>query len=108
MRRHGIPSTIFERDSASHVRSQGWGLSIHSTLITMEEHLLPEVYDLVCAARVDPSISRDDVRGVAFVNGATGKVEREVSKSKRLRLRRDTVRAALMQDLDIQVRVPSF
>lgn len=72
----------------------------------MEAHLLPEVYDLVCEARVNPEISRDDVRGVPFINGATGRVENEVPKSKRLRLRRDRVRAALMDGLDIQVCVP--
>lgn len=72
-------------------------------MVTLEEHILPEVYDAVCQAQVNPEVGRDEVRGVPFVNLDTGKVEHMVPKSKRLRLRRDGVRMGLTQGLDIQV-----
>lgn len=88
LRRHGVPCTVFERDESAEVRNQGWGVSIHSTLTTWEAHILPEIYDGVCEAQVNPAIGRDEVRGVPWINGATGKVEQSVPKCKRLRLRR--------------------
>lgn len=103
LRRHGIPCTVFERDDFPEVRHQGWGVSIHSTLTTWEAHVLPEIYDRVCEAQVNPAVGRDEVRGVPWINGATGKVEQSVPKSKRLRLRRDGIRRALMEGLDIKV-----
>ena len=103
LRRHGIPCTVFERDESAEVRNQGWGVSIHSTLTTWEAHILPEVYDDVCEAQVNPAIGREEVRGVPWINGATGKVKQSVPKSKRLRLRRDGIRKALMEGLDIKV-----
>ncbi|KAI9369172.1 hypothetical protein BJX61DRAFT_549777 [Aspergillus egyptiacus] len=92
LRKHGVPSVVFERDEHATVRAQGWGVSIHSTLITMEAHLLPEIYDGVCEAQVNPEVGRDEVRGV----------EGMVPKTKRLRLRRDVVRNALMEGLNIR------
>lgn len=103
LRRHGVHFTIFERDESPEVRNQGWGVSIHSTLITWEAHILPEIYDRVCEAQVNPAVGRDEVRGVPWINGATGKVEQSVPESKRLRLRRDGIRKALMEGLDIKV-----
>ncbi|CAI7575913.1 unnamed protein product [Penicillium discolor] len=102
LRRHGVPCTVFERDESAEVRNQGWGVSIHSTLTTWEAHILPEIYDSVCEAQVNAAIGRDEVRGVPWINGATGKVEQSVPKSKRLRLRRDGIRKALMEGLDIK------
>lgn len=103
LRRHRVPCTVFERDECPEARNQGWGVSIHSTLTTWEAHLLPEIYDRVCEAQVNPAVGRDEVRGVPWVNGATGKVEQSVPESKRLRLRRDGIRKALMEGLDIQI-----
>ena len=108
LRRHGIPCTVFERDDSPEVRHQGWGVSIHSTLTTWEAHVLPEIYDRVCEAQVNPAVGRDEVRGVPWINGATGKVEQSVPKSKRLRLRRDGIRRALMEGLDIKVSQDSL
>ncbi|KAL4813418.1 hypothetical protein BDW67DRAFT_187677 [Aspergillus spinulosporus] len=102
LRRHGVPFTVFERDGTAEVRHQGWGVSIHSTLTTWEAHILPEVYDRICEAQVNPAFGRNEVRGVPWINGLTGKVEQSVPKSKRLRLRRDGIRTALMQGLDIK------
>lgn len=108
LRRHGVSCTIFERDVSPNIRPQGWGVSIHSTLITWEAHLLPDIYDRVCEAQVNPEIGRDEVRGVPWINGKTGCVEQSVPESKRLRLRRDGIRMALMEGLDIQVRLVSY
>ncbi|OJJ07696.1 hypothetical protein ASPVEDRAFT_373088 [Aspergillus versicolor CBS 583.65] len=102
LRRHRIPCTIFERDDSPEVRHQGWGVSIHSTLTTWEAHVLPEIYDRVCEAQVNPAVGRDEVRGVPWINGATGQVEQFVPKGKRLRLRWDGIRRALMEGLDIK------
>ncbi|OJJ84472.1 FAD-dependent oxidoreductase [Aspergillus glaucus CBS 516.65] len=102
LRRHGVPCTVFERDEFPEVRNQGWGVSIHSTLITWEAHILPEIYDRVCEAQVNPAIGPDEVRGVPWINGATGQVEQSVPESKRLRLRRDGIRRALMEGLNIK------
>ncbi|KAL4758708.1 uncharacterized protein BDW70DRAFT_162374 [Aspergillus foveolatus] len=88
---------------ALQVRHQGWGVSIHSTLTTWEAHILPEVYDRVCEAQVNPAVGRTEVREVPWINGLTGKVEQSVPKSKRLRLRRDGIRTALVQSLDIKI-----
>lgn len=103
LRRHGVPCTIFERDDSPDVRNQGWGVSIHSTLTTWEAHIFSEIYDRVCEAQVNRAVGRDEVRGVPWINGATGKVEQSVPKGKRLRLRRDGIRTALMEGLDIKV-----
>ncbi|PGH12954.1 hypothetical protein AJ79_03927 [Helicocarpus griseus UAMH5409] len=78
------------------------GVSIHSTLITWEAHIFPEIYDRVCEAQVNPAVGRNEVRGVPWINGATGKVKQSVPKSKRLRLRRYGIRKALMEGLDIK------
>lgn len=72
-------------------------------LTAMEAHLRPEIYDRVCDAQVNPEVGRDEVRGVPWINGLTGKVEQTVPESKRLRLRRDGVHMALLEGLDIQV-----
>lgn len=108
LRRHGVLCTIFERDESAEVRNQGWGVSIHSTLTTWEAHLLPEIYDRVCEAQVNPAVGRDEARGVPWINGATGQVEQSVPESKRLRLRRDGIRRALMEGLEIQVSQTSL
>ena len=107
LRRYNISFTVFERDESAVFRPQGWGISLHSTLTTLEEHVLPDVYDTICEAQVNPEAGRNEVRGVPFVNLDTGKVEHMVPKSKRLRLRRDQVRLGLTKDLDIQVSYAS-
>ena len=65
--------------------------------------MLPDVYDAICEAQVNPEAGRNEVRGVPYVNCDTVKAEHVVPKSKRLRLRRDQVRLGLTKDLDIQV-----
>ncbi|KAF2198604.1 hypothetical protein GQ43DRAFT_474391 [Delitschia confertaspora ATCC 74209] len=73
----------------------------------METYLLPEIYDNVCAVQVNPEVGRDEVRGVPFVNGKIGKVEQEVPKNKRLRLRHDGwgKRLVKMERIDGKVKV---
>ncbi|KAK3322756.1 hypothetical protein B0H66DRAFT_214173 [Apodospora peruviana] len=101
LRKYNISFTVFERDESATSRPQGWGISLHSTLVTLENHVPGEVYDAICQAQVNPEAGRDEVRGVPFVNLDTGKVEHMVPKSKRLRLRRDGVRLGLTKGLDI-------
>ncbi|KAK3328149.1 hypothetical protein B0T19DRAFT_400937 [Cercophora scortea] len=102
LRRYGISYTVFERDESPIIRPQGWGISLHSTLITLENHVPPDVYDAICQAQVNPEAGRDEVRGVPYVNLDTGKVEHWVPKSKRLRLRRDQVRLSMTKDCNIK------
>ncbi|KAK3685265.1 hypothetical protein B0T22DRAFT_517258 [Podospora appendiculata] len=75
LRRYGISYTVFDRDESAIIRPQGWGISLHSTLITLENHVPPDVYDAICQAQVNPEAGRDEVRGVPYVNLDTGKVE---------------------------------
>ena len=97
-----IKFTVFERDESAGFRPQGWGISLHSTLTVLEDHIPAEVYDAICEAQVNPAAGRNEVRGVPYVNLDTGVVEHNVPKSKRLRLRRDQVRLGLTKGLDIQ------
>lgn len=98
----GIPFQIFESHDASSEKSQGWGLTLHWSLNSLERTIGPELTALLPETNVDPSV---EIREgcFLFLNAATCEVKYQVYPTKRfLRASRQKLRKVLTSGLDIQ------
>lgn len=100
-RENGIPFEIFERDQKGE-RAQGWALTLHWCLRSLERTIGPELTALLPTAVVDPSLKEDE-GNFMFLNCATGEARYRIPPSKRrLRLHRQKLRNILATGLHIQ------
>ncbi|TVY82359.1 putative FAD-dependent monooxygenase [Lachnellula suecica] len=101
-REAGILFQIFEKLDASSEKSQGWGLSLHWSLRSLERTIGPKLAALLTNANVDPSID-ESKGGFLFLNAATCETRYHVHSTKRyVRASRHKLRAILSTGIDIQ------
>lgn len=92
-----IPFTIYERDPHVHARGQGWGITLHWALPTLYSLLPPALHPAVLAC----SLSAEDSGTLLCLNAVTGGVNYSVKTGKRVRVRREQLREALLEGLEV-------
>ncbi|KAF8855207.1 FAD/NAD(P)-binding domain-containing protein [Acephala macrosclerotiorum] len=100
-RENGIPFEIFERDEGGS-KSQGWALTFHWCLTSLERTIGAKLAALLPTAVVDPSLKEDE-GNFMFLNCATGEPRYKIPPSKRrLRVHRQKLREVMSTGLNIQ------
>ncbi|KIM76465.1 hypothetical protein PILCRDRAFT_77717 [Piloderma croceum F 1598] len=102
LKKNSIPFLIFERDSSSKVRTQGWALTIHTALSEFQS-LLPESLN----ARLDSTkvnSGDEDAGDFPFLDLSNCDVKWRMPPAKRKRVSRDRLRQLLLEE-DIEKEV---
>ncbi|CUS12216.1 unnamed protein product [Tuber aestivum] len=102
LKKNDIPFTIFERDSGPDARGQGWAITIHWALASLEACLPDHLRERLTDLQVDPEMGRVDRGNFLFLNAETGEIQHRIPPNRRLRLKRDNFRKLLMEDLAVQ------
>ncbi|PWW75725.1 FAD/NAD(P)-binding domain-containing protein [Tuber magnatum] len=102
LKKNDIPFTIFERDSGPDARGQGWAITIHWALSSLEACLSDQLRERLVEVQVDPEVGKVDRGNFLFLNAETGEIQHRMPPNKRLRLKRDNFRKLLMEDLAVQ------
>lgn len=100
----GISFQIFERDASIDSRPQGWGIGIHWALPALYSLLPEHIHPLVQAAQIDLSTPGPQQCGMLALDASNGAVRFRLPAGRRVRVRRDEFRAAMLNDLPVQVR----
>ncbi|KUJ14224.1 FAD/NAD(P)-binding domain-containing protein [Mollisia scopiformis] len=101
-REAGIPFRIFEQHELSSERSQGWSLTLHWSIASLERTIGPQLSALLPQTNVDSSIKEGE-GGFLFLNAATCEPKYHVYPTRRfLRAGRQKLRTVLTSGLDIQ------
>lgn len=84
-------------------RGQGWGITIHWALQYLDVCLPEDLRERLLEVQVDPEQGKVDNGNFLFLNMKTGEIDSKIPPSKRLRLKRESFRKLLMEDLPVQV-----
>lgn len=84
-------------------RGQGWGITIHWALPSLESCLPDELREKLLEVQVDPEQGKVDKGNFLFLNMKTGEIDYKIPPNKRLRLNRESFRRLLVEDLPVQV-----
>ena len=104
LQRQGVRFHIFDRDSALHARSGGWGLTLHWALPALRELLPGHLVEQFPGTFVNKDASaRGDPGRFQFFNLKTGEALYDSPAVERIRVNRGRLRELLTQDLDIHV-----
>ncbi|APA14382.1 hypothetical protein SS1G_11784 [Sclerotinia sclerotiorum 1980 UF-70] len=102
-RENGIEFEIVERDEKGK-RAQGWAITLHWCLRSLERTIGEKLSELIPMAAVDPALNDDD-GNFLFLNARTAEPRYKIPPSKlRRRLDRQKIRNLLATDLDIHER----
>lgn len=102
LRKYNIPFTVFERDVSATSRGQGWGITIHWALPSLDICLPTHIREKLSDIQVDPEQGKVDQGNFLFINLQTGVVESKVPPNKRLRIKREGLRKLLSEDIPVQ------
>ena len=94
----GIPFEIFERDTDTDARDQGWAITLHWCLPFLRNLLTPEALALVEDSQVDPEVAKNDTGNFLFLNIANLETKFRIPPNDRRRVSRTRFRNALLQD----------
>lgn len=94
---------MFERDVSATSRGQGWGITIHWALPSLDICLPTHIREKLPDIQVDPEQGKVDQGNFLFINLQTGVVESKVPPNKRLRIKREGLRKLLSEDIPVQV-----
>jgi len=98
LRRHGIPYEIYERDTSSTSRPQGWGLSLQSVMEYLSRGLVPELFSKIGQVAVN---THDPTSYYVLMDGVTGeKLNHDRGNS--YRVNRGRFRSFLSEGVDVQ------
>lgn len=104
LKRHDVPFSIFERDVSVSARGRGWGLTIQWALEALLSLLPQHILDRLPEAYVDAEASKKGGNGnFLFFDLRSGEAKRKIPPSKRIRVSRESLRALLLEGLDVQV-----
>lgn len=103
LKARGIDFVIFDRDSDVLSREgAGWAITLHwaldSFLGLLPEDIVRDIYQ----AQVRKDFHARDTGNFKYINAATAESILTIPPSKRLRVRREQVRRALLKGLDVQ------
>lgn len=109
LKSHHIPFTVFERDSAPSTRGRGWSLTIHWALDIFLSLLPPHIIARLPECNVDPvAVEEGETGHFLFFDLRSGKPRWQTPAAKRIRVRRERLRALLMDGIDIKVRLSTL
>jgi len=98
-----IPYLIYEQDPHASHRGVGWGLTIHWALEIFKYLVPASIIQGLPDAFVDPEAVRSGEKGnFLFYDLRKGVALWKVPPSERLRLRRQSFRQLLLQNIDVQ------
>ncbi|KAK7732084.1 hypothetical protein SLS57_001064 [Botryosphaeria dothidea] len=104
LKRASIPFRIYERDAALTTRGQGWAITLHWSLSFLDQLLEPAVLQRVEAVQVDPENAANDKGNFLFLDLRDCSVKFKIPPSKRWRVNRERMRAALLEGLGEHVQ----
>lgn len=103
LKARGIDFIIFDRDSDVHFReSAGWAITLHWALNNFLSLLPPEIVQEVYEAQVRKDFHNHDTGNFKYINATTGNTILAIPPSKRLRVRREQIRRALLKGIDVK------
>ncbi|PUU74557.1 hypothetical protein B9Z19DRAFT_432831 [Tuber borchii] len=102
LKKNDISFTIFERDPGPDFRGQGWGITVHWALPSLEACLPDQLRERLTEVQVDPEVGKVDRGNFLFLNAETGEIEHRIPPGRRLRLKRESFRRLLMEDVAVQ------
>ncbi|KAF8543670.1 hypothetical protein BDD12DRAFT_725665, partial [Trichophaea hybrida] len=102
LRKNSISFEIFERDPHVDARGQGWGMTLHWALPTLYSILPPHQHPLILAAQVDISCSGNEEVEMLTLDASTAKTNHIIMPTKRVRVKRERLRKAMLHDLPVQ------
>jgi 2-polyprenyl-6-methoxyphenol hydroxylase-like FAD-dependent oxidoreductase len=95
-----VPFVILERDESPTTRGQGWAITIHWALPYIQEILPPEVISRIQGRQVDPEVAANDTGNFLFLNLEDCSIKFKIPPNKRLRVKREEVRLALLEGIE--------
>lgn len=99
----GIDYIIFDRDSDVHFReSAGWAITLHWALDNFLSLLPSDIVQDIYDAQVRKDFHDHDTGSFKYINATTGDTILAIPPSKRLRVRREQIRRALLKGIDVQ------
>lgn len=108
LRKHAIPSVVFERDNDLTTRGIGWGLTLHWSLPALRSLLPDDLVRRIPDTYVDrAAVEAGAVTRFPFFDLSTGELKAATPKapeSHRIRVTRGRLRQLLATGIDIQVR----
>lgn len=93
-----VPFEVYERDSTTNAREQGWAITLHWCLPFLRKLLSPDALAAVEESQVDPEIARHDTGNFLFLNLANLETKFRIPPNERRRVSRTRFRDALLQD----------
>lgn len=103
LRARGVDFVVLDRDADVYARElAGWAITLHWALDAFLDLVPPEVARMVYAAQVRRDFHLHDSGNFRYINAATGDTVLSIPPSRRLRVRREEVRRALLTGIDVQ------
>ena len=106
LRKHhpNVRFTVFERDADPTSRGVGWGLTLHWALDTFQALLPGWLVARLDETFVDPVATKAKVGNFLLFEVRSGVERWRVPPSRRIRVKRESLRRLLMTGVDVQVR----
>lgn len=99
----GIDYVVIDRDSDVNFReSAGWAITLHWALENFLNLLPPEIVLEIYNSQVRKDFHEHDTGNFRYINATTGSTILAIPPSKRLRVRREQIRRALLKGIDVQ------
>lgn len=92
---------VYERDENA-TRKRNWSMGLHWAVPALQYLMPDELLARIQGTQTDPNIPTQDADQLPFTNGQTGELIGELKSDKIYRLRRDKIRALLLEGLDVR------
>ncbi|KAI9843366.1 MAG: hypothetical protein M1838_002655 [Thelocarpon superellum] len=97
-----VPFLVFERDASPLARGAGWGLTLHWALDHFLSLLPQHLVERLDGTFVDPDAARAGDGKFQLFDLRSGQVRWSVPPSRRIRVKRESLRRLLMDGIDVQ------
>ncbi|MCJ1265933.1 hypothetical protein MMC22_005815 [Lobaria immixta] len=98
----GIPYVVYERDDLSSPRQHDWNMGMHWAVPILQSIIPQDLFARIQSTLTDPNTPVPSTDTLRFFHGQTGEIINEVPHPSIHRLRRNKLRALLMEGLDVR------
>ncbi|KAH8820697.1 hypothetical protein F5884DRAFT_764906 [Xylogone sp. PMI_703] len=102
LKKHGIRTSVYEKELSSDVRRRDWTLAIHWSIPLLEELLPQSIWNRLHEAHCDPFYEYPEVEVVPLTNGQTGELLMDIRGAGMRRFSRNRLRKLCTEGLEIE------